>query len=273
MAVYAVGDLQGCYTPLRAILRQAQFDPSKDTLYCVGDLVNRGPESLKTLRFLMGLGNACQTVLGNHDIHLLAMLYGLRKHRPSDTLKDILDADDADDIADWLRQKPLLILNKKRRLVVCHAGIYPWWPLKFAEKRANEVESVLQSRSDCIELLKHIYSNKPLVWRSGLSQIERCRFTINATTRMRFCSPNGRLNFKENGYSGKVTKSRIPWFDFSNPSLDQWRVIFGHWSALGLLIRPNFLGLDTGCVWGGELTMVKLPKNTSEPITLFRQSC
>jgi len=271
MAVYAVGDIQGCYDPLRKLLDQVKFDPSSDTLYCVGDLVNRGPKSLKTLHFLMSLDDACVSVLGNHDIHLLAMIYGLRQPRATDTLDKILAAPDVSQIGDWLRSKPLLEVNKKRRMVVCHAGIYPWWSLKFARKRCNEVEAVFKDKEQCIDLLGKIYSNKPLRWSSDLTKTQRCRFTINALTRMRFCSPKGRLNFKDNGYVGMVTDTRVPWFDFNNPGLSGWRVVFGHWSSLGLLIRPKLLGLDTGCVWGRELTLAKIPKSIDGPIKLYSQ--
>lgn len=271
MAVFAVGDLQGCYDPLVRLLDQANFSPDKDTLFCVGDLVNRGPKSLKTLRFLMSLGDSCRPVLGNHDIHLLAMLYGLREPRPNDTLTKILEAPDASIIRDWIRHQPLLIKLKNRRTVICHAGVYPWWTLEFTQKRCQEVERVFQDEQACIKLLKQIYSNKPLKWSNDLNKIQRCRFTINSLTRMRFCSPKGRLNFKESGYAGKLTPSRRPWFDYQNPSLENWRVIFGHWSALGLYVRPNILGLDTGCVWGKELTMAKIPKQLGGPITIYSE--
>ena len=271
MSVYVVGDIQGCYDPLMRILDKADFDDHKDHLYCLGDLVNRGPKSLKTLRFLMKLGDHCNSVLGNHDIHLLAMMYGHRMPRSSDTLNSILKASDAQEISDWLRRRPLVHKLKQRKTILCHAGIYPWWSLKKTFKLANEVEQVFRDEESCQHLLKHIYSNKPLRWSNGLEGIRRQRFIINALTRMRFCSPTGRLNFSDSGYASKITKNRTPWFDYQNPSLDDWRVVFGHWSSAGFVLRGNLLGLDTGCVWGRELTMVKLPKNLDNPIKIYRE--
>lgn len=263
MADYAIGDIQGCYDPLMRLLDKVQFDPEHDKLHCVGDLVNRGPKSLKTLRFLMSLGGSCNAVLGNHDIHLLAMVYGIRSPRPNDTLTKLLAAPDLVEIADWLRSLPLLYQNKKNRTLICHAGIYPWWSRKQALERASEVETIFADEGRCITLLEKIYSNSPSKWSNDLGQIRRARFIINAFTRMRFCSPNGHLNLSESGYKGFSRVNRIPWFDFHNPSLDDYRVVFGHWSALGFLNRPQTLCLDSGYVWGREMTMVKLPKKRS----------
>jgi len=271
MAHYAVGDIQGCYDQLAQLLDQVNFDQSKDTLYCVGDLVNRGPKSLKTLRLLKSLNNQCVSVLGNHDIHLLSMMYGVRDHRPHDTLKKIIDAPDAQEIADWLRHLPLLHTNESRKFLMCHAGIYPWWSLKQAKKYALDVEDIFKNEPDCISLLKHIYNNTPTKWSKDLGRIRQSRFTINAFTRMRFCSPNGHLNFSESGYEGKIRKNRIPWFMIPNESTQDYRIIFGHWSAVGLLNTPQHLGLDTGCVWGNEMTMAKIPKNINNKITLYTQ--
>ena len=272
MAVYAVGDIQGCYDPLMRLLEKAKFDPHKDTLYCVGDLVNRGPKSLKTLRFLMSLGDKCKTVLGNHDIHLLAMLYGAREPKENDTLSKILKASDAQEISDWLRSRPLLFKSKKHKTILCHAGIYPWWSLKKASLLANEVEDLFSKQDSCIKLLNKIYSNEPIKWSNTLTGYDRYRFIINSLTRMRFCAPNGNLNFTESGYTGKINKTRIPWFDYPNPSLKGWRIVFGHWSSAGFLLRSNYLGLDTGCVWGGHLTLVQLQKNSEKPIKIYQEA-
>ena len=269
MAVYAVGDIQGCYDPLARLLDQVNFDQSKDTLLCVGDMVNRGPKSLKTVRFLKSLENQCVTVLGNHDIHLLSMIYGHRSPRPLDTLTKILDAPDVAEIAEWLRHRPLMVVDEQRKFVLCHAGIYPWWTLKKAAKMANEVERVFQNEKRCIALLKRIYGNKPSRWDDDLGKIPRRRFIINAFTRMRFCSPAGHLNLTESGFKGKRRKNRIPWFEYWNKSLEDYRVIFGHWSALGLLDTPTHLGLDTGCVWGQQLTMAKIPKRPGKKVKLY----
>jgi len=269
MAYYAVGDIQGCYDPLARLLEQVNFDSANDTLLCVGDLVNRGPKSLKVLRLLKSLNNQCVSVLGNHDIHLLSMLYGIRKPRPNDTLKRILDASDAPELADWLRHQPLLVVNEKRKFALCHAGIYPWWTRQQALDNAAEVTKIFQNEEKCIKLLTKIYSNRPSKWSDSLGKTQRARFTINAYTRMRFCSSKGHLNLTENGYDGKRRKNRLPWFDIENPSFKGYRIIFGHWSALGLLDRPSHLCLDTGCVWGRHMTLAKIPKQPGKKVKLF----
>lgn len=271
MAYYAVGDIQGCYDPLARLLERVNFDTNRDTLLCVGDLVNRGPKSLKTIRLLKSLDKQCLSVLGNHDIHLLSMIYGVRKPRPNDTLSKILNASDADEIALWLRQKPLIEINEQRKFVLCHAGIYPWWSLEKASGLAEEVHKSLRSEKKCIRLLKKIYSNHPSRWQDDLGKIQRQRFIINAFTRMRFCSPKRHLNLTESGFSGKSRKNRLPWFQFENPSIKDYRVIFGHWSALGLMNTRQYLALDTGCVWGREMTMAKIPKRLNKPVTLYTE--
>ena len=271
MAQYAVGDIQGCYDQLARLLEKVNFDTSKDTLLCVGDLVNRGPKSLKTLRLLMSLKDQCISVLGNHDIHLLSMMYGIREPRQHDTLDKILVASDAAEIANWLRFQPLMHTDTKRNIVMSHAGIYPWWSLKNARKRATDVESIFQDEERCIKLLKRIYSNEPSKWSADLNKIEKRRFTINAFTRMRFCSPDGHLDHSESGFKDKSNSRRVPWFNIKNKSLEGYKVIFGHWSALGLLNTDQYLCLDTGCVWGRQMTMAKIPKKAGKPITIYVQ--
>lgn len=269
MALYAIGDIQGCYDPLQRLLEQVNFDPAKDTLWSVGDIVNRGPESLKVIRFLKSLENQCVTVLGNHDIHLLSLIYDVRKPRSSDTLLPILNAPDLDDLSYWLRRRPLMVQNEDYKSVLCHAGIYPWWTRKQASKRAAEVEAVFQNEHHCIKLLKKIYSNSQRKWNKQLGSTPRKRFIINAFTRMRFCSPEGYLNLTESGYSGKIRKNRIPWFTVPNPDFVDYRVVFGHWSALGLLNTDRHLGLDTGYAWGRSMTLAKLPKNPKKKVKIF----
>ena len=264
MAIYAVGDIQGCYDPLARLLEKVNFDQSKDTLLCVGDLVNRGPNSLGVLNLLKSLENQCVTVLGNHDIHLLAMAYGIRQPKPTDTLQQVLQAPNLPEITHWLRHQPLLVMNKKSRYALCHAGIYPWWSRDLAKANAKEVEKIFRNEEKCIKLLKKIYSNSPYKWKPDLRKVQRRRFTINAFTRMRFCGKNGRLNFAESGYTGKIRKNRIPWFQLSNSDFNNFRIIFGHWSAAGFINKSNFLGLDTGCVWGRHLTLVKIPKQSNK---------
>ncbi len=263
MARYAVGDIQGCYDPLARLLDRVNFDPVEDTLVCVGDLVNRGPKSLKVLRFLREMGESCEAVLGNHDIHLMAMIYGIREPKPNDTLAKILASPDLQELGDWLRTRPLLIHNKTDKSLVCHAGIYPWWTRKQAINRAKEVEQIFANETACKELLKKIYSNSPSKWSANHGSTRRARFIINSFTRMRFCSPRGHLNLSESGYKGVGRKNRIPWFDFYNPGTEGYRIVFGHWSALGFLNRPNAVCLDTGYVWGRDMTLVKLPKKAT----------
>lgn len=269
MATYAVGDIQGCYEPLAQLLDKVNFDPVKDTLLCVGDLVNRGPDSLKTLRLLKSLNNQCVSVLGNHDIHLLSMIYGVREHRASDTLLPILEAHDRDEITDWLRHKPLLVIDAQRKIALCHAGVYPWWNMQQAQDLAQEVERVFAHEKKCVRLLGKIYSNLPSKWSPDLGKTQRRRFIINAFTRMRFCSPKGHLNLTESGFANKARKNRVPWFAIPNNSFKSYRIVFGHWSALGLLNTPEHLCLDTGCVWGRELTMAKISKNPNKPVKLI----
>jgi len=267
MAHYAIGDIQGCYEPLARLLDKVNFDPSKDTLNCVGDLVNRGPDSLKVIKLLKSLKNQCVTVLGNHDIHLLSMLYGVREHRHTDTLTSILNDSTASDIADWLRQQPLMVVNKERKFILVHAGIYPWWDRKQAMARAQDVEKCFRDETKCIKLLNRIYSNNPSKWSDDLSKMKRRRFTINAFTRMRFVSPKGHLNFTESGFKGKQRKNRLPWFEATQKSMKSYRIIFGHWSALGLLDTPQHLCLDTGYIWGRHMTMAEIPENPSDEKT------
>jgi bis(5'-nucleosyl)-tetraphosphatase (symmetrical) len=267
MAIYAVGDIQGCYDPLCRLLDQVKFDQTQDVLWCVGDLVNRGPQSLEVLRLLLSLNNQCVSVLGNHDIHLLSMIYGVRSPRQNDTLTDVLSAPDLDLIASWLRSKPLLFHNKETKSLLCHAGIYPWWDIQKSLALADEVSSIFSVEKKCIKLLKKIYSNSPGRWSDDLVGTPRLRFIINAFTRMRFVSPKGNLNLTESGYDGKYRKNRVPWVDVPNPGLSDHRVVFGHWSALGLHNQKSYLGLDTGCVWGKNMTMVKIPiKPNNTPI-------
>lgn len=260
MSTFAIGDIQGCYDPLLEVLAKVNFNQSKDTLLCVGDLINRGPDSLKVLRFLKNLDNQCVTVLGNHDIHFLAMYYGIRIPKASDTLQQVLDAPDIDELASWLRSKPLLVELKQRKTLLCHAGIYPGWSRKKALSLAKEVSNVFADETRCVKLLKKIYSDHPSKWSDDLGKTQRHRFIINAFTRMRFCSPKGHLNLKESAFTGKRRKNRLPWFEIHNSGLNGYRVVFGHWSALGLLNTKDHLCLDTGYIWGRELTLAKIPK-------------
>jgi bis(5'-nucleosyl)-tetraphosphatase (symmetrical) len=270
MATYAVGDLQGCYEPLARALDSVNFDQSKDTLLCVGDLVNRGPHSLKVLNFLRSLEKQCISVLGNHDIHLLSMIYGVREPKTNDTFTDVLDAPNLPEICEWLRQQPLMIVDDNRKYIVCHAGIYPWWTLSQAKSYANEVAAVFQTEKKLKKMLRKLYGNTPRKWHDDLQGSVRHRFIINAFTRMRFCTPKGNLNFSESGYRGKVRKNRFPWFLQQDSSFSEYRIVFGHWSALGFLNTGNYLGLDTGYVWGRSLTLAKIPKKPNKKIKIYQ---
>ncbi|CZF84059.1 Bis(5'-nucleosyl)-tetraphosphatase, symmetrical [Grimontia celer] len=262
MATYLVGDIQGCFDDLNALLKEASFDPSSDHLYIAGDLVARGPDSLAVLRFVKSLGEHGHTVLGNHDLHLLAVSEGIMKPKGKDKTLPILEADDREELLEWLRQQPLLIHVEQANgespgFVMTHAGIPPVWNIKTAKKHAKEVESVL--RSDRYAwLLENMYANEPALWSPKLEGIEKYRYTINAMTRMRFCKPDGSLDMACKLPPEKVKdRSLMPWFQMPNRRTINETLVFGHWAALGGVLTDNLLGLDTGCVWGGSLTMVR----------------
>lgn len=257
MTLYAVGDVQGCARTLNRLLRKVEFDPERDRVWFVGDLVNRGPASRKVLRAVMKLGDAALTVLGNHDLHLLATAAGIRKPGPADTFSDVLQADDAADLIDWLRVRPLLHLDETHRIALVHAGIYPLWRVREARALAEEVEEQLAG-DDWRASLSGMYGSTPTQWQPTLGTEDRMRFTINALTRMRFCSPDGQLDFADSGPPGTQRKGLIPWFEMPGRRGRKWNIVFGHWSALGLLRRRNLTGIDTGCVWGRKLTATSL---------------
>lgn len=270
MAIYAVGDIQGCYDPLRRVLDKASFDADKDTLYCVGDLVNRGPSSAAVLRFLRSLNKSCVTVIGNHDIHLLSMYYGIRSPKASDTMVDVLNAPDAQELCDWVRQQRLIQVNKERQFVVTHAGIYPWWSIKQAKSYAKEIHKVLRDEEKCKKMLNKVYGNRPSKWDEDLHGIQRKRFIMNAFTRMRFVSPVGHLNLSETGYEKKSRKNRLPWFSIENPRVTDYKMVCGHWSTLGLVNKKSLLALDTGCVWGNEMTLAKIKSKPLEKAKIIQ---
>lgn len=255
MANYIVGDIQGCLDELKVLLSQIQFDDKNDTLWLAGDLVARGPKSLETLRFVRSLGNAAKVCLGNHDLHLLAVSLGVHKAKTKDKTLPILDADDKDELLDWLRSQPLLLEHDE--FVVCHAGIAPQWNLNQARDCAHEVESQLKG-DNWRELIKNMYSNHPDYWQSDLQGIERWRYIINAFTRMRFCHPDGRLDMGCKLPPEDVNQNEfIPWFALPSRIPLSKTVLFGHWAALGGHISEAVIGLDTGCVWGGSLTLIR----------------
>ncbi len=259
MALYAVGDLQGCFEPLQRLLDQIAFDPSRDQVWFTGDLVNRGPDSLACLRFVKALGERSICVLGNHDLHLLCVAAGVEKRRPRDTLEAVLDAPDRDELLDWLRHRPLLHVSAGNALV--HAGLLPQWSVERAQALAAEVEGQLRGPS-CRELLSGLYGDAPDRWHEGLAGIERWRVVVNAMTRLRVCDREGAMVLRFKGAPADAQGEWLPWFDVPGRASADHTVIFGHWSALGLRVEPNVLALDSGCVWGRALTAVRLDDRT-----------
>lgn len=258
MATYAVGDLQGCLDPLYTLLERTAFSPNDDQLWLAGDLVNRGPQSLETLRFVKGLGSAAVVVLGNHDLHLLAAAAGQKKPGKKDTLAPILKAPDRDELLHWLQQQPLVHHDAKLNYTMVHAGIPPMWDIDTALERAREVQQVL--RSDfAIDFFEHMYGDKPSEWSSDLRGLKRWRVITNYFTRMRFCSAQGKLELDTKTGPDSAPKGFAPWYSHTNHKCKGSPIIFGHWASLmGKTKDENFIALDTGCVWGGSLTMMRL---------------
>jgi len=255
MSVYAVGDIQGCYKEFRQLLDNIRFDPAQDRLWLVGDLVNRGPQSLEVLRLVKSLGDSAITVLGNHDLHLLAVAEGAAELHRSDTLDAVLNAPDRDELLYWLRHQRLLYAEDGYILV--HAGLLPQWSAKQAASLAREVEKVLCGTSYA-EFFAHMYGNTPNSWSDALSGYKRLRIITNAFTRMRTSTLQGEMEFKFKGEPKDIPQGYVPWFDVPNRRSQDSTVIFGHWSALGLKLTPNVIALDTGCIWGGTLTAIRL---------------
>ena len=258
MSTYAIGDLQGCLSPLLKLLNTIQFDPNNDTLWFAGDLVNRGPESLATLEFIFKLGSRAKCVLGNHDLHLLAAAAGFgRKHR-NDTIDEILHSPNADELINWVRQHPLAYYDDALpNLLMVHAGVLPQWTVPETLNLAEEVSSELRSNR-WVAFMETLYGNKPDRWNNELQGADRLRVIVNALTRMRFCDEKGQMNLKVKEGLDDTPEGLYPWFDAPNRQNTSHRIIMGHWSTLGLQIRPDLLALDTGCVWGGCLTAVRL---------------
>lgn len=255
MAIYAVGDIQGCYTELVQLLEKIRFDPAVDKLWLVGDLVNRGADSLQVLRLVKSLGDAAITVLGNHDLHLLAVAYGQGRLHRGDTLDEILNAPDREELLTWLRHQRLL--HVEGEFVLVHAGLLPVWTVAQAAGLAREVENALQG-ADYVDFLAHMYGNQPNAWDDALTGYKRLRVITNALTRMRICTERGRMEFEFKAEQQNIPEGYRPWFDVAGRASSDATVIFGHWSALGLMIKPNAVALDTGCLWGGPLTAIRL---------------
>jgi bis(5'-nucleosyl)-tetraphosphatase (symmetrical) len=257
MAIYAIGDIQGQFSPLLQLLDLIKFNPSSDQLWLTGDLVNRGPDSLETLRFVKSLGNSVKTVLGNHDLHLLAVAAGVRKVRKQDTLAEILAAPDRDELLSWLRRRPFIQEDKRIKTVMVHAGIYMEWSRKKTIRHTQELEEILQGNS-YLDFLKNMRGTEPITWKKSLSKRQRCRFIADACTRMRFCSKKGDLSLQYKGFPGSQPDALTPWFMHPRKGYKNWRIIFGHWSTLGYYRKPKLICLDSGCLWGRQLTAVRL---------------
>ena len=266
MAVYAIGDIQGCYTALQRALAAIDFDPTTDRLWFVGDLVNRGPDSLEVLRFVRGLDDAATVVLGNHDLHLLALAAGNQKHEDRGGLRQVLDAPDRQELLHWLRHRPLAHYDSDLDFLMIHAGLPPAWDLATTLQCAAEVEQVLRG-GDHIDYFMQMYGNRPNRWDPDLQGMERWRFITNCLTRLRFCESDGRLALKEKGPPGTQAPGRVPWFEHPMRRSRDQRIVFGHWSTLGYRAEDNVWALDTGCLWGGALTLLRLDASPPMPVT------
>tara|TARA_B100000683_G_C12411386_1_gene523942 strand:+ start:339 stop:1154 length:816 start_codon:yes stop_codon:yes gene_type:complete len=267
MATYAIGDIQGCYDSLIMALKKISFDKNKDQIYFVGDLVNRGEKSLETLRFIKNLGSAANVVLGNHDLHLLAQFFKEnRDNSKKDTLQEIFDAPDKKDLIDWLRHQPLFNYDKEKNIAFVHAGIFPLWTIEDTKAYAKEVESVLRG-NNYLAFLLNMYGDQPNSWSEKLEGINRLRFITNSLTRIRFCRPNADLDFKEKmSPVNQKDINLIPWFKHPKRVQKNTKIIFGHWSTLGYFQGDNVWGIDSGCAWGGSLTIIKIGSKKIIPI-------
>ncbi len=255
MATFAIGDLQGCAAELKRLLTRIDAVSAGAPLVFVGDLVNRGPESLRTLRILRDLGDRARTVLGNHDLHLLAISQGVRAQGRSDTIDDILNAPDRDELLDWLRRQPLALIADGH--LVVHAGVLPQWSAAQVIALSAEVEAKLQS-DDWRDFLHAMYGNQPAQWDEDLQGADRLRCIVNALTRLRFCTAEGKMEFASKEGPGQTPAGYLPWFDVPGRRTADDPVVFGHWSTLGLVQREHLIGLDSGCVWGGKLSAMRL---------------
>jgi bis(5'-nucleosyl)-tetraphosphatase (symmetrical) len=267
MAVYAIGDVQGCVDELQELLQRLHFDAAGDRLWFVGDLVNRGPHSLATLRLVQSLGDAAVTVLGNHELHLLAIARGGARLRANDAgLQPVLAAPDCDALLDWLQSRPLLYHDPELRATLLHAGMPPQWDLRTAQSCARELERRLQGER-AGELYQRMYGNDPDTWRDDLEGWDRLRFSINALTRLRVCDlQSGRMVLKFKGPPDSAPKGTRPWFRVPWRKSAGERLVFGHWSALGYVNENGALGLDTGCIWGGTLTGQRIDAGPAQPV-------
>lgn len=267
MATYAIGDIQGCFDELLQLLDKIAFNENTDQLWFVGDLVNRGAKSLETLRFVKKLGSAAMIVLGNHDIHLLVAANFPERVKRKDTIQAILDAPDCDELLNWLRQKPLFHYDETLKIGLLHAGLPPQWDLTQTQNMARLAENALQA-DDYQHFLAQLYGDLPDLWSEDLKGVEQLRFIFNCFTRMRFCDAFGRLDFINNGEIGSQPAHLMPWFNVRNRKTANIKLIFGHWAALGFHEEQNCFAIDTGCVWGNELTALRLDSGKFERVSV-----
>ena len=267
MANYLIGDVQGCDAALQRLLDEISFSPSRDTVFLLGDLVNRGPDSAGVLRRLMGYGDAARSLLGNHDLHLLAIAYGVRKPHRHDTLDDILHAADRPALLGWLCQQRLAMREsfQGEDILMVHAGVLPAWTAAKTMALASEVEAVLRS-PDLDDFLHQMYGNEPTGWDESLTGAARLRVIVNALTRLRFCTPQGKMEFETKEAAGAAPAGYLPWFNVPGRQTAGVTVAFGHWSTLGRQARADLLALDTGCVWGGHLSAVRLAAGSAHAL-------
>jgi bis(5'-nucleosyl)-tetraphosphatase (symmetrical) len=270
MAVYLIGDVQGCDAPLARLLARLDFSPSRDTLYLLGDLVNRGPASAAVLRRLAGYGDAAHCLLGNHDLSLLAVAHGHRAPHRNDTMDEVLQAPDREALLEWLRHRSMAW--HAHGILMVHGGVLPQWDLAQTLALAREVETVLRG-ADLDAFLREMYGNQPDRWDDALAGAERLRVIVNALTRLRFCTPEGVMDLRASGGLGQAPPGTLPWFDVPGRRTAGVRIAFGHWSTLGYLERPDLLSLDTGCVWGGCLTAVRLDESGGGAHAVVQEQC
>ena len=257
MATYAIGDVQGCFATLMTLLEAIAFNPLRDRLWFAGDLVNRGPQSLEVARFVKGLGDGAATVLGNHELHLFAVAYSGRRIKNQDTIADILEAPDCDVLLAWLRQQPFLHHDPALNTVMVHAGLPPQWDLSAAQRYAKDASSQLQGKS-FTDFLQHIMGNNAAIWRESCDEAARLPYITNCFTRMRFCDAQGHLDLVSKGPPGTQPEPYLPWFQHAHRAHADATLVFGHWASLGAYTAPGVYALDTGCVWGQQLTALCL---------------
>lgn len=269
MATFVIGDVQGCFDELQELVEYISFKPKKDQLWFVGDLVNRGPQSLQTLRWIKSLGNSAVTVLGNHDLHLLAAYAGVKEISTNSSLYPVLQANDVDILMEWLRHQPLMAYNRHLEFVMVHAGLAPQWKIQHALNYAKEVEDILRSNK-YKDFLNNMYGDQPDQWNDRLKNWDRLRTITNFMTRVRYCNNQGVMSFSDKGPPGTQSAHMKPWYEIASRKSQDTCVVFGHWSTLGYLHDNNIISTDTGCLWGGLLTAIKIE---AESLTIYQLNC